>query len=384
MLAAMPPSTPTSIAKLPIDPGTCIGIFDSGSGGLVTTSWVTRILEEAGIPAGVLFLGDTANLPYGTKPLETVAALADVIIDRLSPICPAIGIACNTASTAWERAGRRGKGGTGPRIFSIVDVGAEQAYAKARIAGERQSPRRCKNIGVLGTELTADCQAHADRLIELHRDALSLAAGHELPLVSYDLTERGPTPALPRNLIHYDRTPHIAVTRESFTSPNSHGGISRAHVRNFEPPQSLPHDLEIVSLAAQRLVNFVDVEHVFTGDGLLKPIHADAVRSFLHQVSRDLQQRKITSVILGCTHFEFFCDEFSLLLPGMAARGSIVSPSGTLAWALVDFLQEFRERFPGKINLTAPRVYAHFTGTQPSTETLQALGLQELTLLETL
>ncbi|MSU33851.1 MAG: hypothetical protein EXS36_01835 [Pedosphaera sp.] len=263
-------------------------------------------------------------------------------------------------------------------------MGAEQAYAKARIAGERQSPRRCKNIGVLGTELTADCQAHADRLIELHRDSLSLAVGHELPLVPYDVSQRGPTPALPRNLIHYDRTPHIAVTRESFTSPNSHGGIRRAQVRNFEPPLSLPHDIEIVSLAAQRLVNFVDVEHVFTGDGLLKLIHADSVRTFLRQVSRDLQQRKVTSVILGCTHFQFFSDEFSLLLPGMAARGSIVSPSGTLAWALVDFFQEFRERFPAKCNLTAPKGYAHFTGVQPSKETLETLGLQELTLLETI
>lgn len=380
----MIPSPPASLPRLPIDAGTCIGIFDSGSGGLVTTSWVARILEEVGIPAGVLFIGDTANLPYGTKPLETVAAMADIIIDRLSPICPAIGIACNTASTAWERAGRRGKSGTGPRIFSIVDVGAEQAYAKARIGDDRQSPRRCKSIGVLGTELTVDCQAHADRLIELHRNTLSLIAGHELPLVLYELSQGGPTPTLPRNVIHYDRTPHIAVTRESFMSPDSHGGISRAHVRNLEPPLSLPHDIEIVSLAAQRLVNFVDVEHVFTGDGLLKPIHADPVRSFLRQVSRDLQQRKVTSVILGCSHFEFFSDEFSLLLPGMAARSSIVSPSGTLAWALVDFFQEFRERFPAKCNLTSPKVYAHFTGPQPSAETLQALGLQELTLLDTI
>ena len=42
-----------------------IGVFNSGSGGMVTAAWLLKMLGDAGLGgvAGV-FLGDTANLPW--------------------------------------------------------------------------------------------------------------------------------------------------------------------------------------------------------------------------------------------------------------------------------------------------------------------------------
>ena len=45
-----------------------LGIFDSGIGGLT----VFREVREAVPSAGILYFGDTARVPYGTKSAETV------------------------------------------------------------------------------------------------------------------------------------------------------------------------------------------------------------------------------------------------------------------------------------------------------------------------
>jgi glutamate racemase len=364
---------PHSVAPSPQAPA--IGLFDSGSGGLLTVSWIVRICRESGQAANVVFVGDTANLPYGTKSLEEVAKLSDAHIDKLSAWCPIIGIACNTAGLAWDRLGRRGKGGSGPRVMSIVDVGSERSYSLARVVGDPNMPRRRKVVGVVGTELTADCQPQADSLIELHRTSLSGALGHELPLVPYEQTPRGHAPSLPRSLIHYERTPHIAVIKQRFEGTSMPGGVTRANVRNYDCPSPMPHDLEVVSCAAQRLVKFVEIDCIMAENGLVKEPWAETLRAYLRETSQQLQWRKATSLILACTHFEYFHREFAELFPGMAARAGIVSPSGTLAWSLIDMFSELGQRASVPTPSSEPRVWLHFTGAAPPPETLAALGL---------
>lgn len=202
-----------------------IGVFDSGSGGMVAASYVSRIVRDAGENISIVFFGDTANLPYGKKTEEQVAALSDSIITRLAPFCPVIGIACNTASASWAHFGTAGKANGWPRVFSVVQVAAELAYERSRVLFEPKSKRRRKTIGVLGTELTAQIQSHAERIVECHRTTLSRAYGHQLPLVPYVFGPHGLAPQLPDGVIDYKRTPHIAVVREDEPGP---GGTTRA------------------------------------------------------------------------------------------------------------------------------------------------------------
>lgn len=377
----MPATSSERKLLIPNEATPAIGLFDSGSGGLLTASWIVRICRELGRAVNVVFVGDTANLPYGTKPLADVAQLADGHIDQLGAWCPIVGIACNTAGLAWERLGRRGKFGSSPRVFSIVDVGTERAFSLARTVGDPLSPRRKKTVGVIGTELTADCQPQADSLLELHRGTLSAAIGHELPLVPYEQTARGATPTLPRSLINYEKTPHIAVMRERFDDERVPGGITRANVRHFDCPLTLPHDLKIVSCAAQQLVRFVDIDRVMATNGLVKEPWAEPVREYLRHASHELQMHHATSLILACTHFEYFNREFSELFPGMAARAGIVSPSGALAWTLLDALFELNERRTAPPSPATPRVWMHFTGATPPREALEALELGDAHLI---
>ena len=72
-----------------------IGLFDSGVGGLTVLDAVARRLPAENL----LYLGDTARLPYGTKSVETVRRYARRAVSLLlARGVKALVVACNTAS----------------------------------------------------------------------------------------------------------------------------------------------------------------------------------------------------------------------------------------------------------------------------------------------
>lgn len=112
-----------------------IGIFDSGIGGLTVFS---RIAER--MPSEhVVYLGDTARLPYGTKSAETVVrysrACARVLLERHIKV---LVVACNTASAFGLEALVEE---LPIPVIGVVKPGAAAAVARSR-SGQ---------IGVIGT-----------------------------------------------------------------------------------------------------------------------------------------------------------------------------------------------------------------------------------------
>jgi len=74
-----------------------IGVFDSGLGGLTVVRELTRALPGENI----VYLGDSARVPYGIKSLETVRRFALQCAAFLTQFSPKIiVVACNTASAA--------------------------------------------------------------------------------------------------------------------------------------------------------------------------------------------------------------------------------------------------------------------------------------------
>ena len=72
-----------------------IGVFDSGVGGLTVAREIMRQMPEERI----IYFGDTARLPYGSKSQDTVLRYSRQIIRFLmTKKVKAIVIACNTAS----------------------------------------------------------------------------------------------------------------------------------------------------------------------------------------------------------------------------------------------------------------------------------------------
>ena len=118
-----------------------IGVFDSGIGGLTVLS---ALVEE--LPGeDILYLGDTARVPYGTRSPETVVRYARRVSNHLwQRGIKALVIACNTASShALEPLSAAGKE-AGIPVFGVIEPGVQAAAAATRN----------QHVGVLGTEAT--------------------------------------------------------------------------------------------------------------------------------------------------------------------------------------------------------------------------------------
>ncbi|MCC6487189.1 MAG: glutamate racemase [Candidatus Hydrogenedentes bacterium] len=136
------------------DPGSPLGIFDSGVGGLT----VFRRVAERLPGESIVYLGDTARVPYGTKSAETVVryarACARLLIERDIKI---LVVACNTA-TAYALDVLRDE--LGIPVLGVIEPGARRAVAATRNG----------RIGVVGTVGTIASGAYQSVLTSLAPD----------------------------------------------------------------------------------------------------------------------------------------------------------------------------------------------------------------------
>jgi glutamate racemase len=154
-----------------------LGVFDSGLGGLT----VVRALREALPSENIVYLGDTARVPYGTRSAETVIryarGCARVLIEQS---VKALVVACNTVSAVALDVLRAE---FDLPIVGVVEPGASAAVAAAEAAatvGGAVSP-----IGVLGTAGTIASLAYPRAVARLttRLEVIGRAAPLLVPLV---------------------------------------------------------------------------------------------------------------------------------------------------------------------------------------------------------
>ncbi len=146
-----------------------IGIFDSGIGGLTVFQEIAKILPEENL----VYLGDTAHVPYGTKSAAAVTrySLRNVVF-LLQQRVKAVVVACNTASAL---ALKELKKEFALPILGVINPGAQGALRVSRI----------KKIGVIGTEGTIKSGAYSEaiRLQDPKAQVTSIACPLFVPLV---------------------------------------------------------------------------------------------------------------------------------------------------------------------------------------------------------
>lgn len=149
-----------------------IGIFDSGIGGLTVCKAVHELLPGENL----IYFGDTARFPYGTRSAETLIRYArQITAYLLSRNVKMIVIACNTSSAAALPVLQQDN--TIP-IIGVINAGARAACKRAHN----------NLIGVIGTRATVNSKSY-EKAIHAINPAITVIQQHATLLVS--LIEEG-------------------------------------------------------------------------------------------------------------------------------------------------------------------------------------------------
>ncbi len=137
-----------------IDRNAPVGVFDSGVGGLTVAREIMRQMPEERI----IYFGDTARVPYGSKSKDTIVRYSRQIIRFLrTKGVKAIVIACNTASAyALETVAEE----SDIPVIGVINAGARTAVATTRNG----------RIGVIGTEGTVGSGIYTEVMKQMRPD----------------------------------------------------------------------------------------------------------------------------------------------------------------------------------------------------------------------
>ncbi|MDZ7634411.1 MAG: hypothetical protein U5L72_08240 [Bacteroidales bacterium] len=296
---------PSNDASLPV------GVFDSGTGGLTVLS---DIIEHEGLAQeSYIFLGDLANMPYGSYALENNTSLLiehvmkDVQfllgnkyyrsghtrryeVDK-SPV-KAIVIACNTA-TAYALDTIRNflqEAGCDIGVIGVIDAGAQGAFGNF-------SPGENGSIAVMATDGTVKSGAYPETIHRVNRED-----GQKETIAVFQQAGIGIAEAIDETADAIDRM--ATAPRAGYRGPSDSG----TGEMKIEPALWHRYDFDLENGAI-----------LYEGDAdAPKNIQINSVENYIafHVVSL-MEKIRLTpgamplnSVVLACTHYPFYEDTF--------------------------------------------------------------------------
>jgi glutamate racemase len=175
-----------------------IGVFDSGVGGLT----VARAIIDQLPNESLIYVGDTANTPYGPRPLSEVRELALSVMDKLvDEGVKLLVIACNSASAAVLRDAReRYTEGRGIEVVEVIQPAVRRAVAITSNG----------KVGVIGTTATITSRAYEDAFAAAVDISLTSAACPSF----VDFVEKGITSG-----------PEIITAAKEYLEPLKQAGV---------------------------------------------------------------------------------------------------------------------------------------------------------------
>jgi glutamate racemase len=165
-----------------------IGVFDSGIGGLTVVRALRRHLPEYNI----LYFGDTARTPYGTKSPETVMAYAiedaEILRQRGAQI---LVVGCNTASSVATDTLRERFDFP---IFEVISPAVRVAVSEPK----------AKRVGIIGTRATVNSGVYEGKIREARPDikVYGNACPLLVPLVEEGWLNKGETRRIVKKYLH--------------------------------------------------------------------------------------------------------------------------------------------------------------------------------------
>jgi glutamate racemase len=146
-----------------------IGVFDSGLGGLTVVKELIHHLPNERI----VYFGDTARVPYGTKSSETIIRYSrEIVRTLLKHKVKMVVVACNTASSLALDVLKKE---FNLPILGVIEPGAQKA----------SEVTRNKRVGIIATSSTVKSGKYARKIVQLNKNiaVMSQACPLFVPLV---------------------------------------------------------------------------------------------------------------------------------------------------------------------------------------------------------
>ena len=192
-----------------------IGVFDSGVGGLTVAREIMRHLPNENI----VYFGDTARVPYGSKSRDNIIRYSRQIVNFLKTQgVKAIVIACNTASALALDVVQMEND---IPIIGVIEPGARAAL------GVTQS----KKIGVIGTEATIRSQMY-DKIIQGF-DTQATVIGKACPLFVPLVEEGFAKHHVTEEVIDYYLASFLETDIDSLILGCTHYPLLRSRIREY-------------------------------------------------------------------------------------------------------------------------------------------------------
>jgi glutamate racemase len=247
-----------------------LGVFDSGLGGLT----VVRALREILPNERIVYLGDTARVPYGTKGPATVVKYALACAKHLvAREVKALVVACNTVSAV---APERLRIELDIPVLGVVEPGARAAVAASRTG----------RIGVLATSGTIASGAYPRAVAQLSTRAE--VVGQAAPLL-VPLAEEGWNEGeVPRLIVRRYIEPLAAAGVDVVVLGCTHYPLLRGIIEEEVRARIGP---DVVVIDSARAVA-ADVRDFLSSRALTRsgPPSGDAVKLLVTDVARTFQE----------------------------------------------------------------------------------------------
>jgi glutamate racemase len=261
-----------------------IGVFDSGIGGLTVAASLRQLLPFEKI----LYIGDTARVPYGGKSRCTVERYSFEIGELLlAKHAKMIVVACNTASALGV-----------PRMQEIFQVPVQGVI----LPGAKAAASSTKNkiIGVIGTRATIASGAyeHAIREIDPASQIHSAACPLLVPLIEEGLFD---DPVTDQILARY-LEPILSQGIDTLVLGCTHYPLLKPAIAKIAGPSvSLVDSAENCALAVQSLLHEADLSAPDNSHGKLDVALTDATEGFLRTAAQALEL-EINEITLQTPH----------------------------------------------------------------------------------
>lgn len=236
-----------------------VGVFDSGVGGLTVAREIMRHLPNENI----VYFGDTARVPYGSKSRDNIIRYSRQIINFLKTKgVKAIVIACNTASALALDVVRD--------EIEIPIIGVVEPGARAAL-----DVTKTKKIGVIGTEATIR-SAMYEKIIQ-GLDPEAVVTGKACPLFVPLVEEGFAKHHVTEEIIDYYLASFMETDIDSLIMGCTHYPLLRSRIREYVGEQ--------IALVNPAYETAMDLKHLLEEKGIANVNMAGEHASYSFYVS---------------------------------------------------------------------------------------------------